>query len=156
MSFKITHDSPMLGPSQRMLPKITPVSVEETLMVALMLWKPCGAMVKTEGRSTIFRSPSVAKSMHRFWRVFGVWLTRRTSGGDMSNVSGLVADPERTEHDVESMHLDEGLGIDRVGEASKLGYSAEVRHEVFLNLRSTSGLADIFVVLQILSEVVPE
>ena len=62
----------------------------------------------------------------------------------------------RTEHDVESMHLDEGLGIDRIGEASKLGYSTEVRHEVFLNLRSPSGLADILIVLQILSEAVPE
>ena len=39
---------------------------QSTLMVALMLWNPCGAMVYTAGRSTSLRSPSVAKSKQRF------------------------------------------------------------------------------------------
>ena len=88
----------MPGPSHSILPKITPVSVEETymrvnsgrrrerehgleltLMVALILWKLCGAIVYVDGRSTSFKSPRVAKSKQRFCSVFGVWLTRSTS-----------------------------------------------------------------------------
>lgn len=95
LSFKITHCSARPGPSQRMLPKMTPVSVDDTyedisgyislvrnkrtLMVALMLWKLWGATVYTDGRSTSLRSPSVAKSRQRFCKVSAVWLTRRTS-----------------------------------------------------------------------------
>lgn len=62
---------------------ITVNEEECTLIVALMLWNPCGAMVYTEGRSTSLRSPRVAKSKQRFWRVLGVWLTNRTSACDM-------------------------------------------------------------------------
>ena len=72
MSFRMTHCSAKPGPSQRMLPKMTPVSVDETLIVALILWKLCGAIVYVVGLSTSFRSPSVAKSRQRFWRVLGV------------------------------------------------------------------------------------
>jgi len=103
ISFSITQHSVSPCPSQRILPKMTPVSVEDTytpiryarvtnkihkekkstLMVALMLWNPCGAMVYTAGRSTSLRSPSVAKSKQRFWRVLGVWLTNKTSTCDV-------------------------------------------------------------------------
>src|SRR6266478_2125011 len=36
-------------------------------------------MVYTEGRSTIFKSPNVAKSRHKFCSVFAVWFTSSTS-----------------------------------------------------------------------------
>lgn len=58
---------------------ISLVRNKRTLMVALMLWKLWGATVYTDGRSTSLRSPSVAKSRHRFCSVSAVWLTSRTS-----------------------------------------------------------------------------
>ena len=137
MSFNTTQASDMAGPSHKILPKMTPVSVEETyanglisvwekqlgerrsLIVALMLWNPWGAMVYTPGRSTSLRSPNVAKSKHRFWSVLEVWLTSRTSAKE-SQIVTIAALAWLTKHNVESVHFDIRLRIYRVGETCEL------------------------------------
>jgi hypothetical protein len=87
-----------------------------TLMVALMLWNPCGPIVYTEGRSTSFKSPRVAKSRQRFWSVLGVWLTSKTSG---TNFLELIAygTVGPTKHDIETVHLDKSLTVNWVRES---------------------------------------
>lgn len=55
-----------------MFPKMTPFSVDETLTVALMLQKSCGAKTTGWGRSTNFRSPNVASSRMQFCSVSSV------------------------------------------------------------------------------------
>lgn len=113
---------------------MTPVSVDDTfnqmslvretmcntptLIVALMLWNPCGAIVYTDGRSTIFRSPNVAKSRQRFCIVFAVWLTNNTSEGKMSSPNEYELHSARlTQQNIESVHFDIRLGINGVGKA---------------------------------------
>ena len=49
-----------------MLPNITPVSVDETLILALTVWKPCGLKVCGTGVSSNLRSPRVENSKVRF------------------------------------------------------------------------------------------
>ena len=137
MSFSMTQASDMADPSHKILPKMTPISVEETyanglisvwekwsgqeriLIVILMLWNPRGAMVYTPGRSTSLRSPNVAKSKHRFWSVLGVWLTSRMSAKKGWIVTG-VALARLTEHNVESVYLDKHLRIYQVRETCEL------------------------------------
>lgn len=55
-------------------PKMIPISVDDTLTLALMLQKSCGAKITGCGRSTSFKSPTVANS-----RVSLVWLAINTS-----------------------------------------------------------------------------
>ena len=50
-----------------MLPKITPLSVEDTLIFALIFLKSCGANVCDCGRSTTFKSPCVESSTFKFY-----------------------------------------------------------------------------------------
>lgn len=52
-----------------MLPKIMPFSVDDTLTLALMLQKSCGARTTGCGRSTNFKSPTVANSRVQFCNV---------------------------------------------------------------------------------------
>jgi hypothetical protein len=42
------------------------------------------------------------------------------------------------------VHFDIGLGVNGVRETSKLGYPAEIRYKIFVNLPGTGSLADIF------------
>lgn len=52
-----------------MLPKMIPFSVDETLTLALILQKSCGAKTTGCGRSTSFKSPTVASSSVQFCNV---------------------------------------------------------------------------------------
>lgn len=52
-----------------MLPKMIPFSVDETFTFALMLQKSCGANTTGCGRSTSFKSPTVASSNVQFCNV---------------------------------------------------------------------------------------
>jgi hypothetical protein len=78
ISLSTTHVS-VVPDSQIMLPKITPDSVDETLIEVLTLWKLIGPRVWVVGLSTSFKSPRVANSRHRFCMVVCVWFTIRTS-----------------------------------------------------------------------------
>ena len=73
----LASDAPCL--SYEIAPKITPVSVELTLIVAVRLWKPCGPSVCGVGLSTSLRSPRHAISTVRFCNVSVVWLTIKRS-----------------------------------------------------------------------------
>ena len=131
----------MFCPSHRMLPKMTPVSIDETLMVGLMLWKPWGAMVYTAGRSTILRSPRVAKSKQRSarcclsdWRAKHLKSTVKRRNDDVSKW--------QTKKNIETMHLDVSLRIDGVRDTT-----AKVRHKVLLDFTGASRPADILIIL---------
>jgi hypothetical protein len=53
--------------SYTIVPKIIPVSVDETLIDAVALTKSRGPTVNVAGRSMSLRSPSVASSSDRPW-----------------------------------------------------------------------------------------
>ncbi len=112
-----------------------------TLTLALMLQKSRGATVYAVGFSVNFRSPSVANSMVRFWRVSAVWFTTSTTREQRWGRKKFRNDAITVEHDVVLVYVHIGLGINRVRKSRQLEHFAELGNRLlFLFLSPTSGL----------------
>lgn len=105
-----------------MLPKIIPFSVDETFTLALMLQKSCGAKTTGCGRSTSFKSPTVASSSVQFCNV-SPEINKQNSQIMIKrlkdNLTCLI-DNQDIDQDIELIDSDVSFSVDGIRESSEL------------------------------------